>query len=53
MVVGTFVQHAAGALVGDSDDLVALSMQRARETAEILRPERLPMVEAVDGQPPV
>jgi TetR/AcrR family transcriptional regulator, cholesterol catabolism regulator len=53
MVVGTFVQHAAGALAGDSDDLVALSMQRARETAEILRPERLPAVEGADGQPPV
>ena len=53
MIVGTFVQHAAGALAGDSDDLVALSMQRARETAEILRPERLPAVEGADGQPPV
>ncbi|HEY6474519.1 MAG TPA: helix-turn-helix domain-containing protein [Acidimicrobiales bacterium] len=50
MVVGTFVQHAAGALAGDSDDLVALSMQRAREAAEILRPETLPPTE---GQPPV
>ncbi len=39
MVVGTFVQHAAGALGDDSGDLVALSMQRAREAAEILRPD--------------
>lgn len=39
MVVGTFVQHAAGALGDDSADLVALSMQRAREAGEILRPD--------------
>jgi AcrR family transcriptional regulator len=52
MVVGTFVQHAAGALAGDSDDLVALSMRRARETAEILRPETLP-AQGAEGQPPV
>jgi AcrR family transcriptional regulator len=38
MVVGTFVQHAAGALVDESQDLIALSLQRAREAAEILQP---------------
>jgi TetR/AcrR family transcriptional regulator, cholesterol catabolism regulator len=38
MVVGIFVQHAAGAIAEESEDLVALSLQRARETAEILRP---------------
>lgn len=38
MVVGIFVQHAAGAIADESEDLVALSLRRARETAEILRP---------------
>jgi AcrR family transcriptional regulator len=38
MVVGTFVQHAAGAIPDDSTDLVAFSMRRARETADVLRP---------------
>jgi AcrR family transcriptional regulator len=38
MVVGTFVQHAAGAIPEDSTDLVAFSMRRARETADVLRP---------------
>jgi hypothetical protein len=37
MVVGIFVQHAAGVIGGDGDDLAALIMQRARETAQILR----------------
>jgi AcrR family transcriptional regulator len=38
MIVGTFVQHAAGAIPDDSDDLVALCLRRARETADVLRP---------------
>jgi len=38
MVVGIFVQHAAGALAEESDDLIALSLRRAREVAKILRP---------------
>jgi AcrR family transcriptional regulator len=38
MVVGIFVQHASGAIADEGEDLVALSLQRARETAEILRP---------------
>jgi AcrR family transcriptional regulator len=38
MVLGIFVQHAAGALAEDSEDLVALSLRRAREVAKILRP---------------
>ena len=40
MVVGTFVQHAAGAIPEDSTDLVAFSMRRARETADVLRPRQ-------------
>jgi AcrR family transcriptional regulator len=38
MVLGIFVQHASGALAEDSEDLVALSLRRAREVAKILRP---------------
>ena len=38
MVVGVFVQHAAGVFDGRSGDLTALSLQRAREAASILRP---------------
>jgi AcrR family transcriptional regulator len=38
MVVGTFVQHAAGVIPDDSNDLVSLSLRRAREAADILRP---------------
>lgn len=38
MVVGTFVQHAAGATSDNSDDLVAFALRRARETADVLRP---------------
>ncbi|HWD56089.1 MAG TPA: helix-turn-helix domain-containing protein [Acidimicrobiales bacterium] len=38
MVVGIFVQHASGAISEESGDLVALSLRRAREAAEILRP---------------
>jgi hypothetical protein len=37
MVVGVFIEHASGA-IGDGTDLVALSLQRAREAAEILAP---------------
>jgi TetR/AcrR family transcriptional regulator, cholesterol catabolism regulator len=40
MVVGVFIQHAAGALAEAGDDLTALSLQRAREAADILRPAR-------------
>ena len=38
MVVGMFVQYAAGVLAEAGDDLTALSLQRAREAADILRP---------------
>jgi AcrR family transcriptional regulator len=38
MVVGIFVQHAAGVLGDGSQDLRTLSVQRAREAADILRP---------------
>ena len=38
MVVGVFVQHAAGVLTDEDDDLTALSLQRALETARILGP---------------
>ena len=38
MVVGTFVQHAAGATPEESINLVAFSMRRAREAADVLRP---------------
>ena len=38
MVVGTFVQHASGAVPEESADLVAFSMRRACEAADVLRP---------------
>jgi AcrR family transcriptional regulator len=38
MVVGVFVQHAAGVLSEDSDDLTTLALQRAREAARIIGP---------------
>jgi AcrR family transcriptional regulator len=38
MVVGIFVQHAAGAIPEESTNLVAFSMRRAREAADVLRP---------------
>jgi len=38
MVVGIFVQHAAGVLSDDGNDLAALSRQRAREAEQILGP---------------
>ena len=38
MVVGLFVQHAAGVLDEEEADLTALSLQRALETARILGP---------------
>lgn len=37
LVLGIFVQHAAGVLPGEQD-LTALSLQRAGEAAELLRP---------------
>jgi AcrR family transcriptional regulator len=38
MVVGIFIQHAADVLGEEGDDLTALSLDRAREAASILRP---------------
>jgi len=38
MVVGIFVLHAAGVNSDGEEDLTALSVQRAREAAHILRP---------------
>jgi AcrR family transcriptional regulator len=38
MVVGIFIQHAADVLGEEGDDLAALSLDRAREAAAILRP---------------
>ena len=38
MVVGLFVQHAAGVLTDECGDLTALSLQRALEAAHILAP---------------
>jgi AcrR family transcriptional regulator len=38
MVVGIFIQHAADVLGEEGDDLAALSLNRAREAASILRP---------------
>ena len=38
MVVGIFIQHAADVLGEEGDDLAALSLDRAREAAFILRP---------------
>jgi AcrR family transcriptional regulator len=38
MVVGIFIQHAADVLGEEGDDLAALSQDRAREAASILRP---------------
>jgi AcrR family transcriptional regulator len=38
MVVGIFIQHAADVLGEEGDDLAALSQNRAREAASILRP---------------
>ncbi len=38
MVVGVFVLHSAGVISEASDDLAALSLQRAGEAANILRP---------------
>jgi AcrR family transcriptional regulator len=37
MVVGVFIEHASGA-IADGTDVVALSLQRAREAAAILQP---------------
>ena len=41
MVVGIFIQHAADVLGEEGDDLTALSLDRAREAASILRPPEL------------
>jgi AcrR family transcriptional regulator len=38
MVVGIFIQHAADVLGDEGGDLAALSLNRAREAASILRP---------------
>jgi AcrR family transcriptional regulator len=38
MVVGIFIQHAAGVLSDDGNDLTALALQRAREVEQILGP---------------
>ena len=38
MVVGIFIQHAAGVLEDEGDDVAALSLQRASEAACILTP---------------
>ncbi|HSZ38050.1 MAG TPA: helix-turn-helix domain-containing protein [Acidimicrobiales bacterium] len=38
MVVGVFIEHASGAIAEGSGDLLALSLQRAREAAEVLAP---------------
>jgi TetR/AcrR family transcriptional regulator, cholesterol catabolism regulator len=40
MVVGVFIEHASGAIADGSEDLLALSLQRAREAAEVLAPPR-------------
>jgi TetR/AcrR family transcriptional regulator, cholesterol catabolism regulator len=37
MVVGVFVQHAAGVIADDGDDLTVMMIRRANETAQILR----------------
>lgn len=42
MVVGVFIEHASGAIAGGSDDVIALSLQRAREAAAILQPPQPP-----------
>jgi len=38
MVVGVFIEHASGAIGDGSEDVIALSLQRAREAAAILPP---------------
>jgi AcrR family transcriptional regulator len=39
MVVGVFIEHASGAVAdGNAEDVIALSLQRAREAAAILTP---------------
>jgi AcrR family transcriptional regulator len=39
MLVGIFIQHAAGVLSDDGNDLTALALQRAREVEQILGPQ--------------
>jgi AcrR family transcriptional regulator len=36
MVVGTFVQHAAGVIADEGEDLRAILLKRARETARVI-----------------
>ncbi len=38
MVVGVFIEHASGTIADGNDDVIALSLQRAREAAAILQP---------------
>lgn len=38
MVIGVFVQHTAGVLTDEGDDLIELSLRRAKEAAHILGP---------------
>jgi AcrR family transcriptional regulator len=38
MVVGVFIEHASGAIGDGNGDVIALSRQRAREAAAILKP---------------
>ncbi len=38
MVVGVFIEHASGAIGDGNGDVIALSLQRAREAAAILQP---------------
>lgn len=38
MVVGVFIEHASGAIADGTTDVIALSLQRAREAAAILPP---------------
>jgi hypothetical protein len=37
VVVGVFVQHAAGVISANGDELAPFIAQRAKETAQILR----------------
>ncbi len=39
MVVGLFVEHAAGVISEEADDLTALAVERAKEAAHIVGPE--------------
>jgi AcrR family transcriptional regulator len=39
MVVGLFIEHAAGVLRDEGDDMVAVALQRAQEADRIFRPQ--------------